>query len=326
MDIEVRHLNLVLTVAEEKSLTKAGTRLHLTQSALSHQLRDIEDKLGVPLFHRLNKKMVLTQAGERLLSSAHVVHDELKRAAEDIRRMAKGHTGKIRISTECYTCYYWLPPVLTEFNRAFPEVEVQIMVDATRHPIKSLVAGKLDVALITERPDDSRLRYEPLFRDELVAITAPDHRLAGRRYVRAEDFADEHLIIYSVSEEESTLFQKVLNPAGVRPKQTSQMQLTEAIVEMVKAGLGISVMGRWAVKPQLDSGELVAIPLTSGRGFHRQWNAAMLKENAPPIYLHEFVKLLAARTGALLEAHPAFKEVRKGSNADRHPSRKRIGA
>jgi hypothetical protein len=85
-------------------------------------------------------------------------------------------------------------------------------------------------------------------------------------------------------------------------------------------------MGRWAVKPQLESGELAAIPLTSGKGFHRQWNAAMLKEDAPPIYLHEFVKLLAARTGALLEAHPAFKEVRKGSNADRQPSRKRIGA
>src|SRR6185436_20976164 len=146
------------------------------------------------------------------------------------------------------------------------------------HPIKSLVAGKLDVALITEKPDDSRLRYEPLFRDELVAITAPDHRLAGRRYVRAEDFADEHLIIYSVSEEESTLFQKVLKPASVRPRQTSQMQLTEAIVEMVKAGIGISVMGRWAVNPQRESGELVALPLTSGKGFHRQWNAAMIKE------------------------------------------------
>lgn len=326
MDIEVRHLNLVRTVAEEKSLTKAGTRLHLTQSALSHQLRDVEDKLGVPLFHRLNKKMILTQAGERLLNSAHVVHDELKRAAEDICRMAKGHAGKIRISTECYTCYHWLPPVLKEFNRAFPDVEVKIMVEATRHPIKALVSGKLDLAIITDTPADARLRYEPLFRDELMVVTAPDHRLAGRRYVKAEDFADEHLIIYSVSEEESTLFQKVLKPAGVRPKQTSRVELTEAIIEMVKAGIGVSVMAGWAVKPQLDSGELAGIPLTSGKGFYRQWSAAMLKDAAPPIYLHEFLKLLAARTGPVLQAQPAFRELRKGSNVDKQPSRKRIGA
>src|SRR5262245_36987101 len=112
MDIEVRHLQLVATVAEEGSLTRAGGRLHLTQSALSHQLRVIEESLGTPLFRRLSKKMILTPAGERLLRSAQVVRGELESARGEIQRMAWGESGVLRLSTECHTCYHWLPPLL----------------------------------------------------------------------------------------------------------------------------------------------------------------------------------------------------------------------
>src|ERR1700741_1927056 len=134
--LEVRHLKLVETVATEGGLTKAANRLHVTQSALSHQLRDIEDKLGTPLFLRLKKKMLLTQAGERLLSAAPAVLDELKRAEDDIRQIALNRDGILRISTECYTCYHWLPAVLKPFNREFPRVEVRIVVEATRRPVE----------------------------------------------------------------------------------------------------------------------------------------------------------------------------------------------
>src|ERR1044071_9241936 len=114
--LEVRHLKLIAEVAKEGGITKAATRLHLTQSALSHQLRDIEDKLGAPLFLRLNKKMLLTQAGERLLASAPVVLDELRRAEEDIRQIALHREGILLISNACYTCYHWLPGLLKPFG------------------------------------------------------------------------------------------------------------------------------------------------------------------------------------------------------------------
>ena len=293
LHLEVRHLKLVETVAREGGLTKAANRLHVTQSALSHQLRDIEDKLGTPLFLRLNKKMLLTQAGERLLTSAPAVLDELKRAEEDIRQIALHREGILRISTECYTCYHWLPPVLKPFGREFPRVEVRIVAEATRRPVEALLDGRLDLAITSVATRNQKLLFKPLFKDEMVVIVSPDHPLASRPYVSAKDFASEHLLVYALPKEELTIYQKVLIPAGVTPKHASRVELTEAIIEMVKAGLGVGVMARWAVRPQVEAGTLCALPLTA-RGFHRQWSAAMIKHRATPPYLVKFVELLAA--------------------------------
>ena len=301
LHLEVRHLRLVEMVAKEGGLTRAANRLHVTQSALSHQLRDIEDKLGAPLFLRLNKKMLLTQAGERLLSSAPAVLDELKRAEEDIRQIALHREGILRISTECYTCYHWLPPVLEPFARAFPRVEVRIVAEATRRPVEALLDGRLDLAITSTVTRNQKLIFKPLFKDEMVIIMSPDHPLASRSYISAKDFASEHLLVYAIPKEELTIYQKVLVPAGVSPKHVSRVELTEAIIEMVKAGLGIGVMARWAVAPQIEAGSLVGVPLTA-KGLHRHWNAAMIRHKAAPPYLLKFVELLTQNPMVSLSA------------------------
>src|SRR3954469_8468272 len=141
MDLEVRHLQLVAAVADVGSLTRAGDRLHLTQSALSHQLRDVESRLGAQLFLRLGKRLVLTPAGERLLSSATDVLERLERAEHDIRSIGRDRAGSLRITPECYTCYHWLPPLLLRFRRTFPKVEVRIDVEATHRPVEMILAG-----------------------------------------------------------------------------------------------------------------------------------------------------------------------------------------
>jgi LysR family transcriptional regulator for metE and metH len=297
LHLEVRHLRLIETVAREGGITKAANRLHLTQSALSHQLRDIEEKLGTPLFIRLNKKMLLTQAGERLLTAAPLVLDELRRAEEDIRQIALHREGMLRISTECYTCYHWLPAVLKPFQEIFPRVEVRIVAEATRRPIEALLDGRLDLAITSGATRNRKLTFKPMFRDELVVITSPQHPLALRPYVTAKDLAAEHLLVYALPNEDLTVFQKVLVPAGVKPKQVSRIELTEAIIEMVKAGLGISVMARWAVAPHVEAGALRALPLTA-RGVHRQWSAAMIRHKATPPYLRKFVELIASHSPA----------------------------
>ena len=122
MDLEVRHLQLVAAVAAVGSLTRAGDQLHLTQSALSHQLRDVESRLGAALFLRVGKRLVLTPAGDRLLSSATDILERLRQTEHDIREMGRDHAGTLRITTECYTCYHWLPPVLLRYRRRFPRV------------------------------------------------------------------------------------------------------------------------------------------------------------------------------------------------------------
>jgi LysR family transcriptional regulator for metE and metH len=291
LSLEVRHLKLITAVAEEGGVTRAANRLHLTQSALSHQLRDIESRLGASLFLRMNKKMILTQAGERLLLSARGVLGELQRVEEDIRQIALNREGVLRISTECYTCYHWLPSALKSFHEAFPRVEVRIVAEATRRPIQALLDGKLDLAITSNAVRNRKLCFKPLFRDELMVILNADHPLARRPFLTAKDFADEHLIVYSLPKEELTVFRKVLLPANILPRQVSHVELTEAIIEMVKAGLGISVMAQWAVAPQLEAGTLRAVPLTR-KGLHRQWSAVMMKNKIIPPYFHKFVELL----------------------------------
>jgi LysR family transcriptional regulator, regulator for metE and metH len=291
MELEVRHLKLMLAVTEEGGVTKAGQRLHLTQSALSHQLRDIEERLGTALFLRINKKMIPTEAGEKLLQTARLVLNQMEHAETEIGQMAQNRLGTLRLATECYTCYHWLPAVLKSFHASYPGVEVKIVVEATRQPIAALLNGQLDLAIISDKNLDRRLSYHSLFADEMVAVMSPDHPLAGRPYIRARDFAGEHLILY-VAREESTLYERLLIPAGVEPARLSQVSLTEAIIEMVRAGLGISVLARWAIRDQLASGRLIGRPVTR-KGLHRQWQAATLRRDYAPEYIGAFVDLLA---------------------------------
>jgi LysR family transcriptional regulator for metE and metH len=291
MLLELRHLKLIEAIAEEGSVTKAGSRLYLTQSALSHQLRDAEEKLGTPLFARINKRMLLTPAGERLLLTAQKVLGEIRRAEEDVRQIALNREGVLRVSTECYTCYHWLPSILSAFNSRFPRIEVQIVVDATDDPQQAILEGKVDVVLSMSPMKNNKLTSRPLFRDELVVIMSKNHRLSSKSYIKAEDFRDEHLLTYSGPEDHYAI-DHVLIPAGVSPARVSSMRLTEAIVEMAKAGAGIAVMARWAMQPQIDAGVITALPLTRG-GLFRRWSAITLKNRAAPPYLDAFINLLA---------------------------------
>jgi LysR family transcriptional regulator for metE and metH len=291
MDLEVRHLRLVSAVAELGSLTRAGDRLHLTQSALSHQLRDIESRLGAALFLRVGKRLVLTPAGERLLATARDVLDRLERTEQDIHQMGKARAGMLRLTTECYTCYHWLPPLLVRYRKRFPQVEVRIDIAATGRPLDMLLTGKLDLAIMSSPVRDRRLVSRPVFDDELVIVAARDHRFAKQTHVRLSDLRDETLYVYP-PKEESRVLQEVLVPSGHVPARVEEVMLTESIAELVKAGLGVSVLARWAVQPLVDAGSIVSRPLTA-RGLRREWRAVMPKDLAGADYIGEFIELLS---------------------------------
>jgi len=293
MQLEIRHLKLVAAIADTGSVTRAGNRLHLTQSALSHQLRDAEEQLGVQLFERGTGKMTLTPAGERLVQSARSVLAELERAESDIQKNGASARGLIRMSTQCTTAYHWFPPRLIAFQRQFPEVEVQLVIEATNNPFEALLEGKLDLAIVSEPIRNRKIRYTPLFEDEFVVIVPPGHRLAEKTFLAAEDIAGENILIYP-PKEESTILTKVLEPAGIRPGKVQEVMLTEAIIEMVMGGLGIAGLARWAVGPQLASGALIGLPLKPP-GFRWNWSIAQLRANRPPAYIQEFIRILAER-------------------------------
>lgn len=291
MNLEIRHLQLVEAITSEGSVTRAAERLNVTQSALSHQLREIEDRLGTQLFLRVNRRLALAPAGERLLQSARRVLDELRLAEEDIGRLATHQDGVIRVSTECYTCYQWLPPLLKPFHKRYPRVDVEIVADVTRNAVDALHARKIDLALVHQVRRDPRLRITPVFDDEVVVIVPRDHALASKEFVVAADLANEHLLMHSPAGE--SFFSKTLAREGVRPRKHTVVLLTEAIVELVRAGVGVSAVPRWTVARELRSGELVALRYTK-KGLLRKWGAATLKTDAVSEPVKTLVALMAS--------------------------------
>ncbi len=290
--LEVRHLKLLAAVCEEGSLTAAAARLNLTPSALSHQLRDVERALGRPLFLREGRRMRPTTAGLRLKESATLVLVELARAESEVRDGERSVEGTVRVSTECNTCYHWLPAALEAFQERFPAVDVEIVVEATREPVPALLDGRIDVGIVSDPVRSSRIALEPLFEDELVAVLPADHRLRRAPFLSARDFASENLITYDAPKSELTIFTAVLQPAGVKPRRWTPIQLTEAMLEMVRAGQGVAVMARWAAEPHTARGAL-ALKRVTRQGLPRRWSAAFLRRRRPPAYLTEFVRVLA---------------------------------
>jgi len=308
--LELRHLHLVAAIADTGTVTAAAARLHLTQSALSHQLRDAEGRLGARLFERMGRRMRLTTAGERLLSAARSILEGLEQAEREIHRAVSGRLGPLRLTTQCHTVYHWLPGRLKIFQRSYPDVEVQVVAGATDEPVPWLLEGRIDLAIVHRLERDPRLESRPLWSDELVVVMHPRRPLARRSCIEARDFADQHLFVYSSALESNLVFREILIPAGVTPRRVSHIQLTEALIEMVKADLGITVLQRWSVAPQLERGELVARPLTAA-GRLRRWNAVWRRRPAPPDYLTAFVEILArypvplGRTSAQRRLTPA---------------------
>jgi LysR family transcriptional regulator for metE and metH len=293
IELDVRHLRMVAAIAASGSVTRAASELHLTQSAVSHQLRGIEERLGTPLFLRVGKRMVVTAAGERVRASAQRVLDELAATEAQVRRLGARAAAVIRVCAQCNTGYHWLPPLVEAFRATHPAVEVSLAVECTLRPIEALLDGRLDLAIVTQAIRHQHLRVRPLFEDEHAAIVAPGHPFASRPFVEPADFTRERLLLYAGSADDSFTIQRILRPAGVEPERISFVMLTEAILEMVKARLGISVMQTWAIEPALRAGDVRAVPITAA-GIRRRWSAATLKAAHSP-HLDAFIDLLAAR-------------------------------
>lgn len=269
--LEIRHLRIIDAVARAGTVTEAARRLGLTQPAVSHALGELESRLGVKLFDRERRGMTPTTEGERLVRTAEAVLTEVECAEQDLELYRDGFRGIIRLATECYTCYHWLPPLLSRFRDRFPEVAVELSPDASSDPAGALEAEKLDAAIMhTDVSSRPGLRPDFLFQDELVVVMRPGHPLAEKEWLEADDFAEETLFLHT-GVEDSTIVQSVLEPAGVSPARVHSLYLTEAIVESVAAGLGISVLARWAAAPAVDAGRLASVPVGEDGLFRKWW-------------------------------------------------------
>jgi LysR family transcriptional regulator for metE and metH len=289
--LESQHLRLISEVARAESVTRAADRLNVTQSAVSHQLRDIEDKLGTPIFVRSGRRMLLTPAGRVIVSAADDVLGAIGRVESQVEQLARDASGELRVCTHCYTGYSWLPSLVEGLRRRYPSFALQIVPEYTIDPITALLDAKLDIALMNDAIDDRRLRQQELFEDEHVAVVPAAHRWASRPFVTPEEIAQEPLYLFSRSIENSFFVKKVLKPAGLQPAHATYLQLSEGILEMVKAGMGVTVLPKWSIANALASKEIKAIRITKG-GLFRKWYAVSLSDVTPTPFMDEFIRLL----------------------------------
>lgn len=289
--MEIRYLKLVKCIVEEGTLAAASEKLFLTPGALSQQLKEAENQLGTLIFHRVNKKMVLTEAGTIIYSTAQRILSELNKVEKEINELLYGEKGTLRLSTECYTSYHWLPSLMRKFQQLYPHVELSIVMEATHQPLQKLLSGDLDMAITSDPIDNDNIRYHELFQDEMVAVVPADHPWAQKYFVTAEDFTSENLIIHSLPLETVSVYQYLLAPAKVSPKKLTILPLTEAAIEMVKAEMGVVVMASWALKAYLSHSSLKTVKIGS-EGLKRKHYLAALTSRPEATYFNHFIHFL----------------------------------
>lgn len=308
-EISLKDLQLVKQIAQEGSLTAAARQLHVSQPAASQRLAVLQDRVGSELFTRQGGNMYPTDICQRLVDAAKKIEQELGSAWLDIENQLNNIKSQLRVATQCYTSYRWLPFVLREMHSQFPDLNVDVLPEATESPYVALQDQAIDVALVFNAQPGFSFHEHHLFEDELFAVMHKDHELAERRFLNPPNFADQTLVLYTG--DKHAIVEEVLKPASVQPGRLMQVRMTEAIVELVRAGSGMAILSGWALDDIEHKQDLRAVRITQA-GFVRQW-VALTQDASPPEHIQHFIGCLR-KLGQLID-QPGWRKAvrRKGS-------------
>jgi len=288
--LDTRQLLAFKTIVETGGFTKAARQLHLTQSALSHQIKTLETQLQTQVFKRVGKRVVLTQAGEILLRYTTPILRQLLEARQTLAELHEPGHGRLRVSAASHSCYQMLPHVLREFRVVYPHVEIFVAADYTAPAVQGLLSGDLDLAIFVLPPNTQGLYVEQLCQDELVVIVPPLHPWARRQRVQWADLATQVLITYNRASETFQEIQMALQERGITVQETMEVRHGAAVMEMVKVGLGVALLPRWVVRDDIRDGSLKALSLGRG-GLKRRWGIAHVRDAPLPEYAQTFMQL-----------------------------------
>jgi LysR family transcriptional regulator for metE and metH len=255
--IEIRHLRSLIALADAGTVSAAAERVFLSQSAVSHQISALEAHYRTPIVRRQGQSVMLTPAGERLVTLARAVIEDVLAAERDLSKLTVKPSGALRIALECHTCFDWLMPIMDAFRQDWPEVELDLVSGFHSHPLSLLAQDKADLIIGSEHKTRRDVVFHPLFRFELLAVLPIDHRLRAKRYLNPADFADDTLITYPVPEGRIDVIRRVLKPANVRPKRRVT-ELTIAILQLVASHRGIAALPNWGIRKHADLEYVIA--------------------------------------------------------------------
>ncbi|MDG0990366.1 MAG: LysR family transcriptional regulator [Yoonia sp.] len=286
MRIEFRHLRTIKAIHDTGGLARAAEQLNMTQSALSHQIKGIEDQAGVALFARRTKPLRLSAAGERMLAAAEKILPQVVALEADFAGLVAGKSGRMHIAIECHACFEWLFPVLEQFRKAWPDVDVDIRPGLAFDALPALRREDVDLVISSDPEQVDGTDFSPLFDYEPVFVAAANHPLARRDFIEAADFCDQTLITYPVDRVRLDVFSQLLIPVKVEPAAVRQVELTAVILMLVASNRGVAVLPDWVVNQIKYSADYVTRPLTKGGMTRRLFAATRTEDTAQPFVSH----------------------------------------
>lgn len=290
MHLEFRHLRTIRAIHQAGGLARAADILNMTQSALSHQVKGLEDQAGIELFVRRSKPMRLSAAGLRMLKLAERILPEIDALEEEFRALKSGKTGRLHIAIECHACFDWLFPVLEQFRHAWPEVDVDIRAGLAFDAIPALLREEVDLVISSDPVRLDGVVYNPLFDYHPTFVASKDHPLAKKDWVGAEDFRDEVLITYPVARDKLDIFTELLTPARIEPRGQRPVELTAVILMLVGSNRGVAVLPDWVLRDVRSHADYITRPL-GPKTITRRLFAATREEDAAKPFMAHFLRL-----------------------------------
>ena len=286
MHIEFRHLRTIKAIHDAGGLARAADLLNMTQSALSHQVKGIEEQAGVELFARRSKPLKLSAAGLKMLRAAEDILPRVAALEEEFTGLRKGSSGRLHIAIECHACFDWLFPVLEQFRKAWPDVDVDIRPGLAFDALPALRREEVDLVISSDPEDLEGVQFLPLFDYEPVFVAAATSPLAQKDHIEAQDFRDQTLITYPVERTRLDVFTQLLTPAKVEPRAIRQVELTAVILLLVASGRGVAVLPDWVLREVRYHSDYVTKRLTSGGLTRRLYAAVREEDSAKPFMAH----------------------------------------
>ena len=290
MHIDFRHLRTIRAIHQSGGLAKAAELLHITQSALSHQIKGLEDQAGVELFVRRSRPLRLSAAGLRLLRVAEKVLPEIEALEAEFEGLRQGSAGRLHIAIECHACFEWLFPVLEQFRKSWGDVAVDIRPGLAFDALPALQKEEVDLVVSSDPEDMEGITFRPLFDYEPVFVASSQHPLAEKDFIEAEDLRGETLITYPVERTRLDVFTELLTPARVEPRAVRQVELTAVILLLVASNRGVAVLPDWVLREQRASSDYITRRLTE-KGVTKRLYAAIREDDGDKPFMAHLLRL-----------------------------------
>ncbi len=285
--LEIRHLKTLKAISQLGTLAKAADWLHTTSSALSHQLKDIEGRIGNPLFIRKTNPVQFTSEGKLLLELADQILPALANTEQKLQELKQGNKGRLRLAIECHSCFQWLMPAVSQFKQHWPLVEINFSTDYMFDAMPGLNEGKLDLVITADKYPSKDIHFETLFSFNMVLVCSPQHKLANQSYIEPLELIKETLLTYPVAGERLDVFKHFLTPANLTPKHVKTVDQTLMILQMISADMGVAVLPRWTVHEYEQQG-LVSTCSLGKEGLISELYAAIKTRDLGKSYIQAF--------------------------------------